>query len=377
MLRRVLFVTSLVSTLVLPPQIHAETGVQPGKIIFGQSAGLTGPNARIAKEFNDGIQAYFSYQNDLGGVNGRKLELVTKDDGSIPEKTATNVDELATKDNVFGLVGVFGTANNQAINDYIQKNKIPSIAPYTGSDGTRIYFNPWLFNMRASYRDEAERIIRQLTSLGMKRIGVLYQDDSFGKDGLEGVQRTLRKNDLDPVATAGYDRAKGDVSAAVKALAPANLNAVVLVAASKPAADFVRQMKRQGQMLQYFALSQVDANELYTLLGDDAIGVAISQVVPNPTTGQESIVAEYQKAMKQHKAALSYASMEGFLAGKVVVEGLKKAGANPTRQNFVQALEALDDRSFGGFPLHYQPTNHRGSNYVDFVVIGKGGRLGH
>lgn len=354
---------------------QAEPGVSKEEILFGQSVGMTGPYGQVAMEFSTGIQVFFTYQNDLGGVNGRRLTLSVRDDAYLPEKTLTNVTALAP--DVFGLVGIFGSPNNQAISDYLQRAKLPSVAPYTGLDPKQ--YSPWLFNVRAGYDDEAERIVKQLNSLGMKRVGVLYQNDGYGKAAMEGMQRALKKYQLDVIASVPYDRLEGDVTQAVKTLSAAQLHAVVLAAGSKPAAEFIQQMKKHGQAPQYFALSLVDAGELYSLVDESAVGVAISQVVPNPTSGQEAVASAYRRAMKQYAPGqrLTYAGMEGFLAGWVVAEGLKKAGQNPTRQSFVQALESLDENAFGGFPLHYQPNNHRGANYVEFAVIGKGGRLIH
>ncbi|NLR73743.1 ABC transporter substrate-binding protein [Leeia aquatica] len=368
----------LTLALGLAATVRAEPGVEPARVLFGQSAGVTGPYARVVEEYNQGLQAAFQMINDQGGVNGRRLELKTLDDASLPDKTLGNVTTLIQKEQVFGLAGVFGTANNQQIADLIFKEKVPSIAPYTGSDVTRIYHNPMQFNIRASYRDESERIVRQLVSLGIKRIGVLYQDDSYGEAGLEGIERAMRKNNLDVAASAKYDRTKLDVTAAVKQLADAKVGAVILVAVSKPAADFIHGMKQRGINIQYFALSPVDASELYALLKEEAVGVAISQVMPNPITGTEQVVGDFQRAMRKYAAGkpLTYPGIEGFMTGWVIIEGLKKAGSNVTRKTFVEALESMDDKYFGGFPLRYLPSNHRGSTFVDFVVISKGGRLG-
>ena len=358
---------------------RAEPGVTADSITFAQTAALSGPFATVAQAYSNGIQLAFRRQNDAGGVNGRKLTLRVKDDAYQASKAITNVNEFTARGEVFGLIGVFGTPANQAIDPLIQQQSLPSIAPYTGSDVTRTHFNPWLFNVRASYHDEAFRIVRQLTSLGITRIGVLYQQDSLGQEGLSGVQGALAgwQLGLNVTASAAYDPNKQDVSDAVKTLAAANLHAVVLIAASKPAANFIHQMKQHGQNPQFFAISTVDAAELYGALKDEAVGVALTQVTPNPNSGQEALVADYQRAMRKYtpQSPLSYAGLEGFLAGQVAIEGLRKAGSNPTRRGFVEALEALGEDSFGGFPLRFENTNHRGSNYVDVVVMAANGRL--
>jgi branched-chain amino acid transport system substrate-binding protein len=206
---------------------------QGNAIKLGQSLPLSGPLTELGSEYRDGALAYFKWANSKGGVSGRKINLVTLDDGYVVDKTVANAKKLLEEDNVVAFFGMFGSANYAALMPLINERNVPSVAPYTGSDGLRTQPSPTTFWLRASYGDETEKIVDQLTTLGINRIAVFYQDDAFGKAGLAGVDAALAKRKLKTLATGVYDKTKNDVGEAVKAIGAADPQAVVMISTYK------------------------------------------------------------------------------------------------------------------------------------------------
>ena len=252
------------------------------------------------------------------------------------------------------------------------------VAPYTGGESLRKPFNPWIFHVRAGYGDETEHMVQQLTTLGMTRVAVMYQDDGFGKAGLAGVEAALARRQLQLVAAAGYERNTDRVDDAVKTIKASDAQAVILVAINKPAAAFIRRYREQGGGAQLYNISVVDPAELVKLAGlKTAHGLGISQVVPYPYRPSLPVVREYQQLLKQYapQAEINYTSFEQFLGAKVLVEALRRAGPAPTRAKVIKALESLQSHDLGGITLSYSPTNRVGSRTVEVTVIGANGRL--
>lgn len=356
----------------------ALASAQPsGAIKLGQSLPLSGPLTELGTEYRDGALSYFKWINGKGGVHGRKIELVTLDDGYVVDKTVENAKKLVDEENVFAFFGMFGTANYAAMLPLINERAIPSIAPYTGSDGLRAQNSPTTFWLRASYGDETEKIVDQLTTLGINRIAVFYQDDAFGKAGLTGVETALGKRQLKVLKTGVYDKTKNDVDEAVKAIGAVDPQAVVMISTYKPTAAFVKQMRKAGKLPQFFALSVVGLKALYSELGAESSGVAISQVVPFPDTATAPVVRE----MKQLPAAMlppsgvTYTTLEGYIAAKVMVEALRRAGSPLSREKLVTALESLKDFDVGGFPVNYAGGSRLGSRFAEVTIVNKAGKL--
>jgi ABC-type branched-subunit amino acid transport system substrate-binding protein len=323
-----------------------------------------------------GMLAHFNAVNAAGGINGRTLKLISRDDGYEPEKAIAAVKALIEEDKVFALVGSVGTPTNLAAVPAINAAGIPLIGPFTGAQGLREPFNRNLFHVRASYFDETERIVQHLTTLGISKIAVFYQNDSYGKAGLEGMLRALTKRNLKPTASVTVERNTVDVAASLAAILKAAPEAVVQISAYKSCAALIRQAKARGYGGQFFNVSFVGSKALADELGDVGAGVTISQVVPFPYIASSPIVREYQQRMTEagHKD-FDFSSMEGFLAAKVFTEGLRRAGRALTRESLVTALESIREYNMGGFYVNYSPKSHEGSRFTDLTLIGRGGRF--
>ena len=356
----------------------AEAGVTDSEIRIGQFAALTGPAAELGKRMQMGIQAHFTAVNAAGGINGRKLTLVSRDDGYEPEKAAVAVKGLINDDQVFALVGSVGTPTTLAAVPAINAAGIPLIGPFTGAQALREPFNRNIFHVRASYFDETERIVQHLSTVGIKKFAVFYQNDSYGKAGLEGVVRALAKRDLKPVAAVTVERNSVDVTAALAEILKTNPEAVVQISAYKSCAALIKQSRAKSYSGQFFNVSFVGSKALADELGEaSSAGVSISQVVPFPYTPSSMVVREYQQHMLEAgNKDFDFSSIEGFLAAKVLTEGLRRAGGkNLSREGLITALESMRDFNMGGFTVNYGPKSHEGSGYTDLTTIGRGGKF--
>jgi len=354
----------------------AEAGVTGNSIVIGQSASLTGPTAPRGKEIIGGIQAYFDLVNAKGGVHGRKLSLEVLDDGYEADKTLANTKRFIAEGKVFALIGFRGTSHVAAAVPLLNDARLPLVAPVTGADSLRNPANRFLFHVKASYGDETEAIINQFNSFGLKRIAVFYQNDGFGKEGLAGVEAAMKARNLALVAKGSVERNSNDVSNAVKSIAAVNPEAVVIVGQFNAAGEFVKAMKAAGSNPLFMAVSPVEIEQIAKRLGEAARGFAVAQVVPFPWNLGMPLVREYTKALNGRKDVQpGFASLEGYIAAKVLVEGLRRTGPQPTREKLVQALESMRDFDLGGYIVSYSPESHRGSRFVDLVVIGKDGRF--
>lgn len=367
---------SLLALLLSAPGHAADIGVTDKEILVGQFAAQTGPAAELGKRMQLGMLAYFNAVNAAGGINGRTIKLVSRDDGYEPEKAAAAVKALIEEDKVFALVGSVGTPTTLAAVPAINAAGIPLIGPFTGAQALREPLNRNLFHVRASYFDETERIVQHLSTLGIKKIAVFYQNDSYGKAGLEGVTRALTKRSLKPAAAVTVERNSVDVAAAWAELVKAAPEAVVQISAYKSCAALIKLARSKGYGGQFFNVSFVGSTALSAELGDAGAGVTISQVVPFPYTPSSEIVREYQQRMTEAgNKDFDFSSMEGFLAAKVFVEGVRRAGKALTRASLVSGLESMRDVNMGGFLVSYSPKNHEASHYTDLTIIGRGGRF--
>jgi branched-chain amino acid transport system substrate-binding protein len=357
---------------------HAETGVTEQEIVVGQFAAFSGAAGQLGQRMRAGIEAHFKAVNAAGGINGRRLKLVTRDDGYEPDRAKVAVKALIDEDKVFALIGSVGTPTGLAAAPILTEAKVPLVGMFTGAQGLREPHNRYIFHVRASYFDETERIVQHLTTLGIKKIAVFYQNDAYGKAGLEGVERALAKRQLKLVGTSTVERNSVDVSKAIATLLPAGAEAIVQVSAYKSCAAFIKQARAKGYGGQFFNVSFVGSKALADELGDAGNGVVISQVVPFPYAPNSAVVREYHQRMTEAgDKQLDFSSLEGFLTAKVFTEGLKRAGRNPTRENLITGMETMRDFNLGGFTVNYGPNNHMGSGFTDLTIIGRGGKFVH
>lgn len=356
----------------------AENGVTDTEIVIGQFAAISGPAAQLGQRMQLGMQAYFNAVNAQGGVNGRTIKLLTRDDGYEPEKAAAAARALIREDKVFALAGSVGTPTGLAALPILTEEQVPLVGMFTGAQALREPFNRQVFHVRASYFDETERIVQHLTTLGIKKIAVFYQNDAYGKAGLDGMVRALTKRQLKPLATGTVERNSVDVAKSLELILKSEPEAVVQISAYKSSASFIKQARVKGYGGQFFNVSFVGSKALADELGDAGQGVVISQVVPFPYTANSPIVREYQQRMTgAGQKDFDFSSMEGYLTARVLVEGLRRAGRNLSRETLISGLESMHDVNLGGFTINYSAKDHQGSNYIDLTIIGRGGKFMH
>jgi branched-chain amino acid transport system substrate-binding protein len=380
MLTRRLLATLAVAAVFVPLALLSTAasaqGVTADSITIGQSAALSGPAQALGQEMKAGIEAYFKYVNSKGGVNGRKLVLKSLDDGYEPDRAKANTTELIEKEKVLALLGYVGTPTSNASLPVFTAAKVPFIGPFTGAQSLRDPFNRYIFHVRASYFDETEAIVDHLVRSGVTKIGVFYQNDAYGQAGLAGVERAMKKRNMTIAAKDTVERNTVDVSKAVASLAKSGVQAVVMISAYKSCAAFIREMKRADANPQFWNVSFVGSKALSDELGPEGRGVQISQVVPFPWGSSATVVKEYQRIISPDgKDIYNFSSMEGFLAAKVLVEGLRRAGKDLNRESLVTAMEKMGKVDLGGFTVNYSPDNREGSRFVDLTIISKNGKF--
>lgn len=366
-------------TLVLASSLsQAENGVTDKEILIGQFAPISGPAAQLGQRMQQGMQAYFHAINAQGGINGRAIKLLTRDDGYEPDKAVAAVKALIQEDKVFALAGAVGTPTGLAALPILTEAQVPLVGLYTGAQALREPFNRQVFHVRASYFDETERIVQHLTTLGVKKIAVFYQNDAFGKTGLDGVVRALTKRQLKPVATVTVERNSVDVAKALETILKSDPEAVVQISVYKSSASFIKQARVKGYSGQFFNLSAVGPKALADELGDAGQGVVISQVVPFPFAANSQLVRDYQQRMTDMgQKEFDFSSMEGYLTARVLVEGLRRAGRTLSREALITALESMHEVNVGGFTVNYSSKDHQGSTFTDLAILGRGGKFMH
>ena len=349
----------------------AEDGVSGKSILFGQVAAFTGPAQDLGQGMRQGILAAFDEANRNGGIAGRTLELKARDDGYEPEKTVAATKQILDDDKVFAVIGAVGTPTSKASQPLATEAKIPFIGPFTGAEFLRNPFNRYVINVRASYFEETEAWIEHLTKdLGITRIALLYQDDSFGLAGLEGVQRALAKRKMSLVASGSFKRNTTAVKSALLDIMKGNPEAVVTVGPYKPVVEFIKVAHQIKFNPVFVAISFVGSDLLAQELGNDGAGVIVSQVVPFPWDVSLPVVASYQKALvaDDANAKPGFVSLEGYLTGRLTVEALKRIDGEPTREKLLNAIYGAPF-DLGGLTLSYGPERNQGSDQVFFTVL--------
>lgn len=347
-------------------------GVSAGKIVFGQAAAFEGPAAALGNNMKLGIDAAFAEANAAGGVNGRQLSVVRYDDSYEPDKSVSATRKLIEEDKVFALIGPVGTPTTLVTQPIATAAGVPFIGPFTGAGFLRKPENANVINVRATYDQETEAWVEYLTTTKKaQKIAILYQDDGFGRVGLAGVQKAMDKRGLKLVAEATYPRNTTAVKSAVVDLRKADPDAIVMVGAYKPIAEFVKLSRKLKMDPTFITISFVGSEALAAELGADGAGVIISQVVPFPFDSGIPVVASYQKALAAVDASAKpgFGSLEGYMVGRLTVEGLKTAGADVTRESFLKAIYDTGAFDLGGDSMKFGAGDNQGMESVYLTEI--------
>ena len=373
--------TAEVELVPTPDPDEAPIGQQPGvaadRVLFGQSAAFTGPAQELGRNMRLGIQAAFHEVNQLGGVHGRRLELSSLDDAYEPEAAVTNTIRLIDQDKVFALIGEVGTPTSRSATPVADDAGVPFIAPFTGAEFLRDD-EKWdnIINMRASYYQETEEMVARLTTdLGIDRIAVMYQDDSYGRAGRNGVQIALGRRGMEPVSIGLYPRNTTAVKTALLDLNRGAPEAVIMIGAYEPVAALIAWARHTGLDPIFMTVSFVGSNALARELGPVGEGVYVTQVVPFPTDGSLPIVSSYLDALSNFDpdATPGFVSLEGYLAGRLAIAGLEGCGRDVDRECFLESLRSADVIDIDGFELRYGFDDNQGSDSVFLTTIGRDG----
>ena len=361
-----------VALVVTAGPLAAQQGVTDTSVSFAQVAALEGPAAALGTGMRQGLMAAFEEANRAGGVFGRQISLTSYDDGYEPDRSAEQTRMILENDDYLALVGPVGTPTTKATQPMATEANMPMIAPFTGAGFLRDPSLRNVVNVRATYDAETQAWVDYLVDdLGLTEIAILYQDDGFGRVGLSGVTKALEARGMSLVAEGTYKRNTVAVKSALLDIRNARPQAVVMVGAYKPLAEFIRLSRKMKMDPTFMTISFVGSKALAAELGADGDGVIVSQVVPQPWDSNLPVVAEYQAALKELDPAAEpgFVSLEGYVAGRLVIEALQIAGQDLTRETFLAALNNLGSIDMGGMTLNFGPGDNQGSDEVFLTRI--------
>jgi ABC-type branched-subunit amino acid transport system substrate-binding protein len=342
-------------------------------IVLGQSCALSGPAKNLGLEMRAGLLAAFSKINDEGGVKGRDIVLISRDDGYEPDMAVKNTLDFINTENVFMLIGEVGTPTSNAVIPLVEQHKIPFFAPFTGAEFLRDPFRKYVINVRASYFQEMEKLASYLIEVKkVRKIACFYQDDSYGLAGLEGIERALKKRGLDLVSRGSYERNTVAVLRGLTDVLKAEPEAVVLVGTYSACAEFIKLGKaRTTKDLLYCNISFVGTESLQAALGRYTSNVIVSQVVPYPEDSAIPLIHEYTAAMRkyQHDAPVSFTSLEGYIAGKLFFQISSAVPGKLERESFITTMEQIGTFDLGGVVLQFGPGDHQGMEDIYLTEI--------
>ena len=356
--------------------VPAESGVSNERVLFGQSAAFSGPAQELGRNMRLGIEAAFDDVNRRGGVYGRRLELKSFDDSYEPEAAIVNTLQLINDEGVFALIGAVGTPTSRSATPVAADAGVPYIAPFTGAEFLRSPEWNNILNLRSSYYQETEEMVARLTEdLGVQRIGVMYQDDSYGRAGYRGVRLALERRGLRPVSIGVYPRNTTAVKTALLDLHRGNPQAVIMIGAYQPVAALITWARHTGISPVFMTVSFVGSNALAKELGAVGAGVYVTQVVPFPRDDSLPITSAYLNALSVHApdAVPGFVSFEGYLAGRLAIAGLEGCGSEVDRDCFLDSLRRADVVDIDGFQLRYGADDNQGSDAVFLTIIGSDG----
>ena len=342
-------------------------------IVLGQSCALSGPAKNLGLEMRAGLLAAFSKINDEGGVKGRDIVLISRDDGYEPDMAVKNTLDFINNEHVFMLIGEVGTPTSNAVIPLVEQHKIPFFAPFTGAEFLRDPFRKYVINVRASYFQEMEKLASYLIEVKkIRKISCFYQDDSYGLAGLEGIERALKKRGLDLVSRGSYERNTVAVLRGLTDVLKAEPEAVVLVGTYSACAEFIKLGKaRTTKDLLYCNISFVGTESLQAALGRYTSNVIVSQVVPYPEDSTIPLIREYTAAMRkyQHDAPISFTSLEGYIAGKLFFQISSAVPGELERESFISTMEQIGTFDLGGVVLQFGPGDHQGMEDIYLTEI--------
>jgi branched-chain amino acid transport system substrate-binding protein len=359
------------------PTGSAGAGVSDTEILIGSSCPLSGHASFLGTKIVHGVQSYLNYVNDQGGINGRKIRLITYDDAYDPAQCITNTQRLINEDRVFALTSYVGTPTAVKVIPMVQEAKVPLVGIFSGARALREPFQRYIINIRASYFEETGRLIDNFVQhFGITHVAIFYQYDDFGFDGLSGTEIALRKHGLEPVAKASYVRGSMDVENAAELIGSSDAEAVVMIGTYGPCAKFVRLVKQRKSTMIFHAVSFVGAEELVKILGPEAEGIIITQVVPPPwETVLLPAADKYTNLLSRYfpEEQPSFVGFEGYINAVVLVEGIKRAGRDLTREGLIGSIEGIHQFSLEiANTLTYSPADHQGLRHVYFTRIKDG-----
>ncbi len=362
----------------LSGNVFAENGITGSEILLGQSCALTGPAEALGQGMQAGLNAYFAKINSAGGVNGRKIRLVSKDDGYEPDRAIKNTHNLIEKDKVFLLIGEVGTPTSKAVVPIAEEAKVPFFGPFTGAEFLRNPFKKYVINVRGSYYQEMEKLAHYLVDTKkLKKIACFYQNDGYGQAGLSGIKIALEKRSMELAATGTYERNTLAVKSGLLKIRKAKPDAVIMVGAYKPCSEFIKLAKKVGMTdTVYCNISFVGTEALRNELGSAGEGCIISQVVKFPWDESVPLVKEYAAAMKQYQPSskTGFVSLEGYMVGKLFCMTAKAVGSDLTREGFISAVSRKGSFDLGGVHLNFGSSDHQGMDEV-FLTIIKDGKI--
>ena len=363
------------AAVALPWLQAGSANAQESQIVLGQSTDLTGPLGELGSAMHQGAQAAFAAVNARGGIQGRSIVLNTLDDQYDVQKGLANVKQLMADPNTFALFNCMGTANVEAMLPLVLESGIPFFAPFTGAQLSRVPQRN-VFNIRASYAEEAEKLVQHLNTLGIKRIAIAYQANSFGKEVFNATQRSMAKLGLPDGPSATVENNASDAATAAAKIAQAQPEAVLIGLAGKPAMEFVKSFRALRRGTSLYGLSVLGTSANIAALGADGVGMALTQVMPLPTNPVVPVSREFMQAWKAigAKAEPSHLALEGYINARVFCEALQRAGKNPTRASFIDATWSLRKLDLGGFEVHATEPGRNASRFVELTLVGRDGK---
>lgn len=368
---------ALLASAVALPWLHSGAArAQDGALTLAQSTDLTGPLGELGSAMHQGAKAAFAAVNARGGIHGRSIALRTLDDAYEVPRALANVEQFLADRDTFALFNCMGTPHVEAMLPQVLESGIPFFAPFTGALLSRVPQRS-VFNIRASYAEETEKLVQHLATIGIQRIGIVYQANAFGKEVFTAAQRSMAKLKLAEGASVTVENNASDADAAAAKLAQAQPEAVLVGLAGKPTLAFVKAFRALRRGTTLYALSVMGTAATVRALGADATGMAITQVVPLPTNAVVPVVREFLQAWKASGATgePSHLALEGYINARTCCEALQRAGRNPTRAAFIDATWSLKKLDLGGFEINATEPGRNASRFVELTLVGRDGRF--